>query len=122
MAEQVGEIISHIATAATQQSSATEEVNNNMEQIAKLVKESADGAHQSAKACQDLSELALDLQKMVGNFKLDKGNGHNSGGRAAGGSHSSQSRPRFLPSIRTNPTKPSLQPLTSRQGETSSNT
>lgn len=105
MAEQVGEMISHIATAATQQSSATEEVNNNMEQIAKLVKESADGAHQSAKACQDLSELALDLQKMVGNFKLDKGNGHNSGGRAAGGSHSSQSRTPFPPQHKDEPNK-----------------
>jgi|HubBroStandDraft_6_1064221.scaffolds.fasta_scaffold10493_1 methyl-accepting chemotaxis protein len=105
MAEQVGEMISHIATAATQQSSATEEVNNNMEQIAKLVKESADGAHQSAKACQDLSELALDLQKMVGNFKLDKGNGHNSGGRAGGGSHSSQSRTPFPPQHEDEPNK-----------------
>ncbi len=37
----------------------------NMEQIAKLVKESAVGAQQSAKACQDLSGLALDLQNMV---------------------------------------------------------
>jgi methyl-accepting chemotaxis protein len=105
MAEQVGEMISHIATAATQQSSATEEVNNNMEQIAKLVKESADGAHQSAKACQDLSELALDLQKMVGNFKLDKGNGHNSGGRAGGGSHSSQCRTPFPPQHEDEPNK-----------------
>jgi methyl-accepting chemotaxis protein len=70
MAEQVGEMITHIATAATEQSSATEQVNNNMDQIAKLVKESAIGAQQSAKACQDLSGLALDLQKMVGNFKL----------------------------------------------------
>jgi methyl-accepting chemotaxis protein len=105
MAEQVGEMISHIATAATQQSSATEEVNNNMEQIAKLVKESADGAHQSAKACQDLSELALDLQKMVGNFKLDKGNGHNSGGRAGGGSHFSQSRTPFPPQHKDEPNK-----------------
>ncbi len=70
MSEQVGEMITHIATAATEQSSASEEINNNMEQIAKLVKESTDGAQQSAKACQDLSGLALDLQNMVGNFKL----------------------------------------------------
>jgi methyl-accepting chemotaxis protein len=70
MSDQVGEMITHIATAATEQSSATEQVNNNMDQIAKLVKESALGAQQSAKACQDLSSLALDLQKMVGNFQL----------------------------------------------------
>ena len=35
-----------------------------------LVKESADGAKQSAQACQDLSGLALDLQKMVSNFRV----------------------------------------------------
>ena len=83
MAEQVGEMITHIATAATEQSSASEEVNNNMDQIAKLVKESAAGAQQSAKACQDLSGLALDLQKMVANFKL----GDESGYRRSSGSH-----------------------------------
>jgi len=76
MSEQVGEMITHIATAATEQSSASEEVNKNMEEIAKLVKESAVGAQQSAKACQDLSGLALDLQKMVGNFKMDAGHGY----------------------------------------------
>ncbi len=70
MSENVGEMITHIATAATEQSSATEEINNNMEQIAKLVKESAEGAKQSAQACSDLSGLALDLQKLVGNFRL----------------------------------------------------
>ena len=68
--EQVGEMIVHIATAATEQSSATEQVNSNMEQIAKLVQESAIGAQQSAKACADLSNLALDMQALVGRFKL----------------------------------------------------
>src|SRR5438034_1464518 len=33
----------------------------------------ADGAQQSAKACQDLSSLAFDLQNMVGTFKLGSG-------------------------------------------------
>jgi methyl-accepting chemotaxis protein len=74
VAEEVGEMITHIATAATEQSSASEQVNNNMEQIAKLVQESAVGAQQSAKACQDLSGLAFDLQKLVGTFKLDNSN------------------------------------------------
>lgn len=69
--QNVGEVITQIATAASQQSSASEEINQNMESIAQLVKESADGAQQSAKACQDLSELALDLQKMVSNFKIE---------------------------------------------------
>ena len=91
MSEQVGEMITHIATAATEQSSASEEINNNMEQIAKLVKESTDGAQQSAKACSDLSGLALDLQKMVGNFKLAGGDSASSrrGRRKLGESGSS---------------------------------
>jgi methyl-accepting chemotaxis protein len=71
MSEQVGEMIAHIATAATEQSSATEQVNQNVEQISRIVTESAVGAQQSAKACQDLSGLALDLQKMVGSFRLE---------------------------------------------------
>ena len=87
MSEQVGEMITHIATAATEQSSASEEINNNMEQIAKLVKESAEGAKQSAKACQDLSGLALDLQKMVSNFKLDT-NSSRGAGRIGGSKRS----------------------------------
>jgi methyl-accepting chemotaxis protein len=83
MAEQVGEMITHIATAATEQSSAAEQVNQSMDQIARLVTESADGAQQSAKACQDLSGLALDLQKMVGNFQLEETKPYNSAPRTA---------------------------------------
>jgi methyl-accepting chemotaxis protein len=70
MSEQVGEMITHIATAAKQESSATQEVEKSMEQIARLVKESSVGSQESAKACQELSGLALDLQNMVANFKL----------------------------------------------------
>ena len=83
MAEQVGEMITHIATAATQQSSTSEQVNQSMDQIARLVTESADGAHQSAKACQDLSGLALELQKMVSNFHLDETKPYSSATRTA---------------------------------------
>jgi methyl-accepting chemotaxis protein len=70
MSEQVGGMITEIATAATEQSATSEQINNNIEQISKLVKESALGAQQSATACQDLSGLALDLQAMVGKFNL----------------------------------------------------
>jgi methyl-accepting chemotaxis protein len=69
-ADQVGEMITQIATAATQQSSATEQINASVDKISKLVNESAVGAQQSAKACTDLSNLALDLQGLVGRFKL----------------------------------------------------
>jgi methyl-accepting chemotaxis protein len=94
MAEEVGEMITHIATAATEQSAASEEVNQNMDQIAKLVKESAAGAQQAAKACQDLSGLALDLQKMVENFDLDGKNvrDHGRSGEGPSGSPAGSGR------------------------------
>ncbi len=76
-AQNVGDMITQIATAATQQASATEQINGNIEQIAKITSESAEGAQQSAKACEDLSSLALDLEQMVGRFKLDRGSAHN---------------------------------------------
>ena len=70
-ADHVGEMVTQIATAATQQSSATEQVNNSMEQINRLVAESAEGAQQSAKACEQLSGLAFELQNLVSRFKLE---------------------------------------------------
>ncbi len=68
-ASQVGEMVTQIATAAHQQTSVTEEVNRNLEQIAKVTAETATGAQESAKACQGLSNLAFDLQNVVGQFK-----------------------------------------------------
>jgi hypothetical protein len=48
-----------------------------MDRISVLVKESADGAYSSAKACQNLTGLAMDLQKMVGKFQLGTSTHHN---------------------------------------------
>jgi methyl-accepting chemotaxis protein len=70
MAEQVGEMISHIAAASTEQASTTEQVTGNMTEIGHQVRESAIGAQQSAQACHDLSNLAMDLNQMVGRFRL----------------------------------------------------
>jgi uncharacterized phage infection (PIP) family protein YhgE len=66
-------MISQIATASTQQSSATEQINSSISQISSLTQESSAAADQTAKACADLSNLALDLQKMVSQFRLDDG-------------------------------------------------
>jgi len=79
MAQQVGEMVVHIATAAQQQSGATEEVSGNMEQISRISQDTATGAQQTAKACHDLSGMALDLQSIVGQFKLTNGNGNGNG-------------------------------------------
>jgi methyl-accepting chemotaxis protein len=70
VSDQVGGMITTIATSANEQSVATVEINQSMDHIAMLVKEAAVAAQQSAKACQNLSELALAQQNMVGSFKL----------------------------------------------------
>jgi methyl-accepting chemotaxis protein len=70
-AQRVGEMVGQIATSAAQQSSATSEIKDRIESIAKITQESSSGAEQSARACQDLSGLALDLQQLVGRFQLD---------------------------------------------------
>jgi methyl-accepting chemotaxis protein len=71
MSEQVGDMISQIATAAAQQSSATEQINANVAQISSLTAESSASADQTAKACTDLSELAFDLQKLASRFTVN---------------------------------------------------
>lgn len=69
-AQHVGDMIAQIATAAAEQSSNTNRMRVNMEQISQLVTESANGAQESAKACSRLSSSAMDLQNMVSRFKL----------------------------------------------------
>jgi methyl-accepting chemotaxis protein-2 (aspartate sensor receptor) len=70
MAGQVGEMVAQIATAATQQSAAAEEVNGNVAHIAKMTSESSENASETSRACTNLSSLALSLQSVVGQFKL----------------------------------------------------
>ncbi|MFZ0199105.1 MAG: hypothetical protein WB523_17870, partial [Candidatus Sulfotelmatobacter sp.] len=65
--------IAQIATAATEQSSATEQINASVAQISSATQESSVAAGQTAKARTDLSGMALDLQNIVSQFKLDSG-------------------------------------------------
>jgi methyl-accepting chemotaxis protein len=69
-AEQVGDMVTQIATAATEQSSTTDQIKDNLEAIARITHESSKGAQQSAKACQELSSLAFDLEQLVRHFHL----------------------------------------------------
>jgi methyl-accepting chemotaxis protein len=70
-AARVGDMIAHIAAATTEQSTTTEQVNMNMERISQLVADSANGARQSAMACEQLSNSAMEMQHLVGRFKLN---------------------------------------------------
>jgi methyl-accepting chemotaxis protein len=70
MSEQVGDMVTHIATAATEQSAATDEINGNIEQITKITATSAASAQQTTDTLQDFSALASNLQQLVGQFRL----------------------------------------------------
>ena len=70
ISDQVGEMVTHIATAATEQASATDEMSRNTERIAGIAAATAVGAQQTAKATEDLAALATELQGKVGQFRL----------------------------------------------------
>jgi len=73
MATKVGDMVTQIATAATEQSSATDEIQNSAQRIAEMATDSSDAANKSASACEQLSSLALRLQEIVGFFRVSGG-------------------------------------------------
>jgi len=69
----VGEISDRnlvIASAAEEQAQVSREVDRNLVNIRDLSLQSADGAHQTNAASQELSRLAVELNQMVGQFKI----------------------------------------------------
>jgi methyl-accepting chemotaxis protein len=83
MSEQVGDMITTIATAATEQSATTEHINANVSQISSSTQESSTAAEETSKACADLSSLAFDLQTLVSEFKLESNAGAPTPGKGA---------------------------------------
>jgi len=71
MASKVGDMVTQIATAATEQSATAELVNSNVANIAEMTSQSSLNAGENAKACTNLSNLAFNLQSLVGNFKIN---------------------------------------------------
>jgi len=66
----VGQMVAQIATAATEQAAATEEVNVSMEEINRLVVTASDEAQAAAGQCDALATSAGELQKRVRQFRL----------------------------------------------------
>jgi len=62
--------VSQIATAAEEQTATTGEISSNIQQINEVVQHTANGAHESVIAANQLSKLSEDLQRLVGQFKL----------------------------------------------------
>jgi methyl-accepting chemotaxis protein len=69
-ADTVGTMVAQIASSATQQATAAEQVTASMSQINELAIESAEGSQLSAQACEELFDLALGLQNMVARFDV----------------------------------------------------
>ena len=62
--------VTQIATASTQQSYATESVNANLNEISSIIERTTNSSARSVVACDRLTQLAADLNEMVGSFKV----------------------------------------------------
>ncbi len=71
MSNNVMGMIEGIATAAEEQSSASEQIAHNVENISSVARETANGAQQSASAAEQLNHQAESLQQIVARFKVD---------------------------------------------------
>ena len=80
--KQVEHQINLIATAATEQTSASGEISESAGQISQLSSENAQGAEEAVEALKNLASLASDLDGMIRQFRLEAD--EQSGGRFAG--------------------------------------
>jgi methyl-accepting chemotaxis protein len=67
-ANSISDMVRNIATAAEQQSSTSEEINNNINQINVLTQESSRGVQQANMAIKEVAEMALRLRTLVEQF------------------------------------------------------
>jgi methyl-accepting chemotaxis protein len=84
--KQVEHQIHLIATAATEQTSASGEISESAGQISQLSTETAQGAEEAVDALKNLAALASDLDGMVRQFRLD-------GGRPSGRTNAGKGQP-----------------------------
>lgn len=70
ISEEAGDMVTMIATTATEQAATTEEINRSIDAIARTVAESADAAQQSSQTLDEISGFASGLRQLVGQFEL----------------------------------------------------
>jgi len=85
--------INLIATAATEQTSASGEISESASHISQLATENAQGAEQAVEALKNLASLANDLDGMIRQFRLEDGN-------QAGGSFAAKGQSALHPTLR----------------------
>lgn len=68
--ESINDMNLQIATAAEEQSKVAEEMSNSITGISHVSEETAQGAQHTADASYQLAELSMQLQTLVGRFKV----------------------------------------------------
>ncbi len=81
-AQEVVDIVTQVAAASEEQSSAAEQISKNLEAINHVTNESATGIQQIARASEDLNRLTINLQELIARFKIG-----NSSNQFAGSSY-----------------------------------
>ena len=84
------DMVSQIAAASEEQSSASEQISKNVEGISSVTNQSAAGIQQIARAAEDLNRLTENQQSLVAKFKLT-GEGQHQGGPKTESSHAPKS-------------------------------
>ena len=69
----VSQEIDQVAAASEEQSSAAEQISKNLEAISSVTQQSTAGIQQIARAAEDLNRLTVNLQDLVGRFKIEGG-------------------------------------------------
>ncbi|MGE5432331.1 MAG: methyl-accepting chemotaxis protein, partial [Syntrophomonadaceae bacterium] len=72
------DVVLQVAAASEEQSSAAEQISKNIEGISSVTQQSAAGTEQIARAAEDLNRLTVNLQGLVGRFKLEDTKHNNS--------------------------------------------
>jgi methyl-accepting chemotaxis protein len=88
--QKVEHMIQLIATAATEQTSASGEISESASHISELAAENSAAAEETAEGCKQLSVLANDLDGAIRQFQL--GTEHQAGGRFGGGAPATAKR------------------------------
>lgn len=69
--KKVTDLVTQVAAASEEQSAASEQISKNVEAIERVTQESTFGVQQIAKASEDLSNLTINLQKLITKFNVN---------------------------------------------------
>jgi len=85
--ESLQQMVTQIASAATEQSYSTQSVVASVNEIGSIIARTAASSEQSVHACEQLSSLANELAELVGSFKVGQNPGDRNGSEFPGTAH-----------------------------------